>query len=229
VATIDIFLDGDDERRRKRRRAGVILIAIPLAFVIVARREGVVVVSPTTTIATAPESLSTITHTYGGTTLTPSTPAPPPIIEEIPARPPAKRPTPSPVRPPTPTATTATIAPAPVPTETVPVVVAPVPLPAVQIALDVTPRAIHFTAPKSQQVTITNPGKVPVRIDRVAISGAPGHRLNGYHVEAGRCERVTLRPGQSCIVNVIAYPAAIAAHEAIRIEVFHDGFAQPMP
>jgi hypothetical protein len=232
VDTINIFLDRDDDRRRRQRKRIGTLIVIAIAALMVIAREPAIVSppvkapEPAATVTTSPDvtiglpttTATAIDVTPGVPTVTTVTTAPPvvhpPVRPPIHKRPPVTRP---PVvilpQPQPPVLSTTTVAPTPVPQPTLPVLA-----PAGKI--DVIPRAVNFSAPGSKAVRVSNPSKVPVKIDFMKINAEHRSALNGYHLDWEGCRDVTLQPGKECRVIVTAYPSAIMTRETIRIDVY---------
>jgi hypothetical protein len=219
VDTINVFVDDDPEKRRRKRNMTLMLVALVAAIVVLAHKpsEPVPVTVPIEPSRLPARPIS----------VTPSilTPAPVPIAPTATVAPPPRpvrrvpRATPAPVTPPPRPlpAEPPTTSSAPVDTVTNPPA-APAPL----LALDVTPRSLHFTAPGAQTVTVSNPNDAPIRIDRVKIVGARGDSVAGYQLDAKACNGVLLQPHASCRGSVFAFPMAIAARQSIHIEVYPD-------
>jgi hypothetical protein len=93
-------------------------------------------------------------------------------------------------------------------------------VPAPPLAIDVTPRNLHFTHTGVQTATVSNLNETPIRIESVKIVGARGNSVAGYQLNAKSCNGVLLQPHASCVVAVYAFPMAIASGQTIHIEVY---------
>jgi hypothetical protein len=245
VDTISIFLDrGDGRRRRERQRAVGVVFFFAVLVVVFARDRRVATTIVVPNRATAQRAPVTIDSLSSNKPITPATDTPPASIttSSAVASPPVATTTPevgptvnrrqanpSPVPRPAqhdlaPLITP--VQPASVSTDTPRTATTEPPLPIPFVRVTVNPPMLHFTAPGPQSATVSNPNNGPVRVKSVEIRGRNtfgveirGRNTFGYHLDARQCTGVTLQPGQQCRVIVLATPAAIAAREAIRIEV----------
>jgi len=83
------------------------------------------------------------------------------------------------------------------------------------------PPAIHFEAPGSQSVTLTNPEKAPLRVVSIVPTNLAGYAASGYAIDATPCIR-TLAAGEQCAFAIAANKRALALHERMLIDVTYE-------
>lgn len=111
--------------------------------------------------------------------------------------------------------TAQSVPPAPLPAPPAP---APVPPPRV-LCFD--PPSIHFLTTGRQDITLTNPGPLPLRVVAILPVGQQGQTISGYEVDPGRCLR-EIAPGRQCRFSVRANQLALQRREMMQLTVYYD-------